>query len=184
MKYTVLVIAILPACMLSSATGEGHFHCSPNDAFVTQGSSAVFCCEYNGTNDLPQLRINSLIYRPTNLPDHHYYTKDGLLVENIRSSMNGSTYSCLQVVYNNAGNLFVVESCIAVLMVVEYSTAGNRQCCSERKCYNNPTTSPTPSLTPLFGFNSTEPDSTIRPVTNTLLLFIMLAVARIQILLC
>ncbi len=39
------------------------------------------------------------------------------------------------------------------------------------------------TITRLFGFNSTEPDSTIRPVTNTLLLFIMLAVTRIQILL-
>ncbi len=170
--YRLLIISVILGCVLSSATGRIHFPCSPNDAFVTQGSSAVFCCVYNGTNHLPLLRINSLIYGPTSLPDHHYYTREGLLVENIRSSMNGSTYSCLQVDYNSAGNLFTVESCVAVLTVMENSTE-IRDCCSERKCTTPPLT---PSPTPLFGFNST-----MRTVPNIILLVIMLTVVEIQV---
>lgn len=130
-KVHLIVLVITAVCF----TAEGmKFTCSPVDAFAVAESSARFCCSYIGTSDLPFLRINSTIYRPTNLPPNHYYTRNGgLLVYNVGRSMNGTTYSCVHVDYDaDTGKQLFIESCKATLIVGESATEGSDpECCSE-----------------------------------------------------
>lgn len=143
--WTSLMAAVMTTMCFTSEGIE--FTCSPKDALATEGSYAVFCCRYIGTSDLPLLRINSTIYRPTNLPLNHYYTRNGeLLVYNIGRSMNGTTYSCVHVDYDvDTGTELIIESCKATLLVTESATEGSDQCCSEDNKCEDTASSPAPT---------------------------------------
>lgn len=127
--------------------------CSPTDVYTSTGSSVVLCCSYNGTNDLPQWRINSALHRPTNLPRNHYYASDGLHLVDVSESMNGSEYACAFTEYDDQGNRLMIESCRAKIVVLEQGNVTTSEhteresCCLEREC---PATLSTPTPPDVF----------------------------------
>lgn len=94
----------------------------PRDKIVCEGEDVFFPCTYRGTTALPRWRINEEEHSNNRLPARHIYNGTGLVVANIKSSMDLWTYSCFFKYFGMDG-LETSESQRAILHVIYPSKA-------------------------------------------------------------
>ena len=91
----------------------------PMNVTVSEGMNAVFPCHYSGTNAAPTWKINNKTYHNNRLPPKHSYnvSAHGLVVSNVDSSLNMTSYSCHFCVYAGGGQFMHFESRTGFLII-------------------------------------------------------------------
>ena len=81
----------------------------PRDVEVEEGDTAEFSCFFTRTSSTPCWIINDTVYSIDELPSGHFYRNKTLLVTDVDSSLNSTTYQC---------QIHHIMSSVAILIVL------------------------------------------------------------------